>query len=67
MIYCMAYERQPCRDTICCRRCEQYEKCWRHKCHNSPEICRKIDIHYTKLKTELLQKLNGSETDEETV
>ena len=58
MIYCIAYERQPCKDTICCRRCETFEKFWRRKCFNNPEVCGKSCSH---------EKNGGSDNHEEAV
>ena len=67
MIYCAAYITQPCKDIICCRRCEKYEQCRKNKCLNNPETCGKIDWNYSGLKNQLLQKIYGSEDHEEIV
>lgn len=36
---CYVYPKQPCGKTICCRTCERFEWCGKHKCLNEIKKC----------------------------
>lgn len=38
-IECKAFQQQPCKKTVCCRKCRKYEKCSLAKCNNDPKKC----------------------------